>query len=1013
MECLRKRTGLRGRQHALEKRARSPSPTREGLSSLYAPTGGLHVTPARPITLVARGFSHAIRMKSQIPCIKFASPCLPEKGERTRAEAKEPGNETQPFASPNPPGPPGPSACRAGRTETPGHDAVDLEQASGDDRHTGDCPTQNRTPEEGSTDGESPQEAEGPLKFILKDIDLCAKPGEMLVIMGPSGSGKTTLLNALAVGGEAANVIEDCVRVSVPQKDKVPELLTVHEYVTFCSRLKMRDATEEERVARVEVVLRELGLWRSRFTRVGGSAKKGLSGGEVKRLALAVELLHNPSLIFLDFQRSQLPVRLNAISVALARLQLFTPLGLGLSRQAFVFSLGSAGLGGAVFDSVHADEPTSGLDAALAFETMKLLLRLARQGGRTILCTIHQPRSQLFAMFDRLVLMFEGRIVFQGPARQCVSYFAKRGFHCPPQFNPADFILDLLNVTTLTANAPLVCPQSEGSLSAQSLLDAELQKVHTLELQRLELLKQTEGATDARHLEEGQPGSWPLARGANGEAADGEARPTPEGLGEETSTLLEVPAGVPESTGGGDGHQDEKESKTENGSSPPVPRHRHHGPQAGQTGRRRRGNEEGTPPGSGAAGGSGEGRKGVSVLSIASAAPSEIATSDNDASGVRGSQPPSRPGDEEDAQAQRRSRTQGGANVSGFVDAEEAPGEIHRVLVDENDVKRLAESYAASPERAHVVDVIEQVLQAAAPEQVKRGGRAAVVKRLLPQRRWSDWGREVCVLIQMGFLNHVRNPMSSLVQLGLNIVLGLIFGAIFFNIPGQGKTFESGRNLLGCLFFLGSQLVFGPLDCLVLFCTDRELFNRDTANGNYTPSSFFVAKSLSNLPFEHIPLTCVTLIAYVMCGLHRGAAHFFIYFFIGQLSIFASTSLLGFISAASPRIAVAQAVAPIILLIFLLVTGYYIRADDIPAAIRWLKYLSPIHYSYVALALNQFPPDEYWGELSNRDLLESYGGITKTDLGFYVGMLALLGCIFRVFSFVCLKCMHRRIGLEA
>nr|CEL70849.1 TPA: ABC transporter, putative [Neospora caninum Liverpool] len=987
MECLRKRTGLRGRQHALEKRARSPSPTREGLSSLYAPTGGLHVTPARPITLVARGFSHAIRMKSQIPCIKFASPCLPEKGERTRAEAKEPGNETQPFASPNPPGPPGPSACRAGRTETPGHDAVDLEQASGDDRHTGDCPTQNRTPEEGSTDGESPQEAEGPLKFILKDIDLCAKPGEMLVIMGPSGSGKTTLLNALAgrsppssrvaqdgsllyLGlqpGEPLSSISTYVmqarkhtlRCASPLlKDKVPELLTVHEYVTFCSRLKMRDATEEERVARVEVVLRELGLWRSRFTRVGGSAKKGLSGGEVKRLALAVELLHNPSLIFLD-------------------------------------------------------EPTSGLDAALAFETMKLLLRLARQGGRTILCTIHQPRSQLFAMFDRLVLMFEGRIVFQGPARQCVSYFAKRGFHCPPQFNPADFILDLLNVTTLTANAPLVCPQSEGSLSAQSLLDAELQKVHTLELQRLELLKQTEGATDARHLEEGQPGSWPLARGANGEAADGEARPTPEGLGEETSTLLEVPAGVPESTGGGDGHQDEKESKTENGSSPPVPRHRHHGPQAGQTGRRRRGNEEGTPPGSGAAGGSGEGRKGVSVLSIASAAPSEIATSDNDASGVRGSQPPSRPGDEEDAQAQRRSRTQGGANVSGFVDAEEAPGEIHRVLVDENDVKRLAESYAASPERAHVVDVIEQVLQAAAPEQVKRGGRAAVVKRLLPQRRWSDWGREVCVLIQMGFLNHVRNPMSSLVQLGLNIVLGLIFGAIFFNIPGQGKTFESGRNLLGCLFFLGSQLVFGPLDCLVLFCTDRELFNRDTANGNYTPSSFFVAKSLSNLPFEHIPLTCVTLIAYVMCGLHRGAAHFFIYFFIGQLSIFASTSLLGFISAASPRIAVAQAVAPIILLIFLLVTGYYIRADDIPAAIRWLKYLSPIHYSYVALALNQFPPDEYWGELSNRDLLESYGGITKTDLGFYVGMLALLGCIFRVFSFVCLKCMHRRIGLEA
>ncbi|PHJ23864.1 atp-binding cassette g family transporter abcg107 [Cystoisospora suis] len=156
---------------------------------------------------------------------------------------------------------------------------------------------------------------EGQVKAILSDIDLYAKPGEMLVIMGPSGSGKTTLLNALAGRSlPSSRVVQngDILYLGLPpgetlsnistyvmQKDKVPELLTVHEYITFFSKLKMKDSTDEERAARVEVVLKELGLWRSRHTRVGGSAQKGLSGGEIKRLALAVELLHDPSLIFL------------------------------------------------------------------------------------------------------------------------------------------------------------------------------------------------------------------------------------------------------------------------------------------------------------------------------------------------------------------------------------------------------------------------------------------------------------------------------------------------------------------------------------------------------------------------------------------------------------------------------------------------------------------------------------------------------------------------------------------
>lgn len=78
-----------------------------------------------------------------------------------------------------------------------------------------------------------------------------------------------------------------------------------------------------------------------------------------------------------------------------------------------------------------------------------------------------------------------------------------------------------------------------------------------------------------------------------------------------------------------------------------------------------------------------------------------------------------------------------------------------------------------------------------------------------------------------------------------------------------------------------------------------------------------------------------------------------------------------------------------------------------------MKYISPIYYAYAALALNQFDPSGSWGGLPNKTLLTTYGGLVETDMGFAVGVLALLGCVFRFFSFIFLKYTNRRIGLEA
>jgi ABC-type multidrug transport system ATPase subunit len=92
------------------------------------------------------------------------------------------------------------------------------------------------------------------------------------------------------------------------------------------------------------------------------------------------------------------------------------------------------------------DEPTSGLDSFKAHSVVKLLKRLARNEGKTIVSTIHSPSSQSFAEFDRLMFLQDGNVAFQGYVSECAGYFAKIGIPCPSTHNPADFYIAKLAV---------------------------------------------------------------------------------------------------------------------------------------------------------------------------------------------------------------------------------------------------------------------------------------------------------------------------------------------------------------------------------------------------------------------------------------------------------------------------------------------------------------------------------------------------------------------------------------
>ncbi len=243
-------------------------------------------------------------------------------------------------------------------------------------------------------------------KRVIDGISFSILPGEMVAIMGPSGAGKTSALTTLAgytpptkghvyMDGMSLYRHYDVFRSAigyVPQEDVMHRSLTVREVLYYQAKLnfpaEVRDAEIEERI---DTVLKQLDLLDVKHSIVGDEVRRGLSGGQRKRLNVAMELLSEPSLLLLD-------------------------------------------------------EPTSGLDARSAMQLIRQCRGLA-SAGRTVVMTIHQPRREAFDLFDKLLLLTKGgKLAYFGPAREAKRYFTERST-VPGESakNPADYVLDVLD----------------------------------------------------------------------------------------------------------------------------------------------------------------------------------------------------------------------------------------------------------------------------------------------------------------------------------------------------------------------------------------------------------------------------------------------------------------------------------------------------------------------------------------------------------------------------------------
>ncbi|KAL7031147.1 hypothetical protein ACKWTF_006909 [Chironomus riparius] len=246
-------------------------------------------------------------------------------------------------------------------------------------------------------------------KHLLKNISGVAYSGELLAVLGASGAGKTTLMNSLCFRSppgvkispssirtiNGVPVDPETIRSQsayVQQDDLFIASLTAKEHLTFQAMLRMgREVPQSQKMARVSEVINELSLRKCANTIIGSPGRiKGISGGERKRLSFASETLTDPLILFCD-------------------------------------------------------EPTSGLDSFMALNVLQVLRKLAAK-GKTIIITIHQPSSELFSMFDKILLIAEGRTAFLGTQHQATEFFDQLGLPCPVNYNPADFFVQILAI---------------------------------------------------------------------------------------------------------------------------------------------------------------------------------------------------------------------------------------------------------------------------------------------------------------------------------------------------------------------------------------------------------------------------------------------------------------------------------------------------------------------------------------------------------------------------------------
>ncbi|KAH8267514.1 hypothetical protein KR018_011527 [Drosophila ironensis] len=285
---------------------------------------------------------------------------------------------------------------------------------------------------------------------ILNEACGVFKSGRLTAILGPSGAGKSTLLNAMAgfklrgisgqflLNGRPRDMMHfRKMSAYIAQDFVMLNLLTTEETLRVSVNLKKPTSTPQaEKQKIIDDILEILQLQSCRRTLV-----KNLSGGEQKRLSIGIELVTNPPIMFFD-------------------------------------------------------EPTSGLDCVASYQVVCHLQRLAHD-GRIVVCVVHQPGSRLFQLFDDVLVLAHGEVLYSGEQREMLASFAESGLVCPQYYNPADFALEVCSHSSTVERCESLITQNILRHSNQSNI-VKLQVDEETAL--IDVNKEASSSSDLLHL---------------------------------------------------------------------------------------------------------------------------------------------------------------------------------------------------------------------------------------------------------------------------------------------------------------------------------------------------------------------------------------------------------------------------------------------------------------------------------------------------------------------------------
>ncbi|KAJ3151865.1 hypothetical protein HDU86_005997 [Geranomyces michiganensis] len=249
-------------------------------------------------------------------------------------------------------------------------------------------------------------------KTLLNDISFSLADGQMCALIGASGSGKSLLLSALGGCDRADCLVDAQVQLDnlstgfVPTEDILIGELTVRETLRYQARLHASTEPRDALETRISALIKSFGMEHVADAVIGTPLKRGLSGGEKRRVSVMVECIARPSLLLLD-------------------------------------------------------EPCSGLDAASAFSVLKAIRDTAQETKACVVASLQQPNVRLLGLFDVILILHAGQIAYKGPPANIPSYFAELGYPLSKHGALTDSAAELLGTNPEAASAAILKAATE------------------------------------------------------------------------------------------------------------------------------------------------------------------------------------------------------------------------------------------------------------------------------------------------------------------------------------------------------------------------------------------------------------------------------------------------------------------------------------------------------------------------------------------------------------------------